>query len=39
VDHFNGGGSSGETVAVDPTVPDSYTFVMDAATHRFAWTY
>jgi hypothetical protein len=30
---------SGETVAVDPTVPDSYTFVMDAATHRFAWTY
>jgi VCBS repeat-containing protein len=30
---------TGETVAVDPAVPGSYTFVMDGTTQRFEWMY
>ncbi|MHC4065738.1 MAG: Ig-like domain-containing protein, partial [Planctomycetota bacterium] len=30
---------SGEMVEIDPTVPGSYSFVMDAATQRFEWMY
>jgi hypothetical protein len=30
---------AGGTVEVDPTVPGSYTFVMDAACRRFEWAY
>jgi hypothetical protein len=30
---------TGETVDVDPAVPGSYTFVMDATTQRFEWMY
>jgi hypothetical protein len=30
---------SGEIVDIDPSVPGSYTFVMDATVHRFEWSY
>jgi hypothetical protein len=30
---------TGEVVEIDPAVPGSYTFVMDAATQRFEWIY
>jgi hypothetical protein len=30
---------TGEVVDIDPAVPGSYTFVMDAATQRFEWMY
>ena len=30
---------TGEGVEIDPGVPGSYTFVMDATTQRFEWIY